>query len=428
VTRVKREGPGRHTVPVAILFLLTGALGAQVPEDQILSERVLSPQAEIDQAIAESRFHLGPVRLSPEVSIRDVTYDNNVYGTSESPRGDFRATVSAGLGLILPIASNVFLRAGISPAYTWYAELKERRFFGGSTSASFLVFANRLTLEGAAGAAKEDVIFSSEAQGRVIRNLGTIRLSAELRLFARLYLYGSGAIQRFRFTGPGAEGAIFDPSQTDRTDQSVRAELRYRLSEDVRVAAGYEETRAEFVSTPQQYDNRTRTVVGTIYYDRQSFFLHASGGYSDQKPINGSTVPTFSGLTGSSFASYALLSRLDVLAFANRGVSYGLASPYYIATRYGGGVVFKVGWRLKLQGSASLGSDRYTTPVSSAGQVVDRKDDIKSYGGGFDFLFSSRIQMKFIATESRYTSNVLGNDRSFFRFFGTLSYGGNLLR
>jgi len=428
VTRGEPEARGRLAVPAAILFLVAGALGAQVPEDQVLSERVLSPRGEIEQAIAESRFHLGPVWLSPEISIRDVTYDNNVYGTAENPTGDFRLTLSAGLGLILPATPNVFFRAGIFPAYTWYADLEGRRFFGGSTGASFLVFANRLTLEGRAGAAREDVIFSSEAQGRVIRNLQTARLGAELRLLTRLYLYASGGIERFRFTGPGAESAIFEPSATDRTDQSVRAELRYKWSEFVRVAAGYEETRAEFVNAPQLYDNRTRAVVGTIYYDRQKWFVHVSGGYRDQKPVNGSTAPPFSGLTGSSFVSYALFRRLDVQAFANRGVSYGLTSPYYVAERYGGGIVVKLGWRLRVQGSAILGSDRYATPVSSAGQLVDRKDDVTSYGGGFDFLFSPRIQMRFSATESRYNSNVAENDRSFFRFLVTLAFWGNLLR
>lgn len=428
MTRRSPEGTGRLAVTAAILFLVTGVLGAQVPEDQVLSERILSPREEIDKALAESRLHLGPVRLSPEVSIRDVTYDNNVYGSAENPTGDFRMTVSAGIGLILPVTPNVFFRAGIFPAYTWYAELEARRFFGGSTGASFLVFANRLALEGGAGAAREDVIFSSEAQGRVIRNLSTAQLAAELRLLARLYLYGKGEIQRFRFTGPGAEAPTFDPSTTDRTSRLVRVGLQYHWSESVKIGAGYEETRAEFVSTPQQYDNSTSAVIGTVYYDQPKFFLHVSGGYREGKPINGSTVPPFNGLTGSSFASYSLFPRLDLQAFASRGLSYGLSSPYYVATRYGGRIVLKVGWRLKLQAFGGSGTDAYSTPtLLPGGLLIDRKDDITGYGGGFDFLFSPRIQMRFVATESRYNSNVPGNDRSFFRFFSTLIFAGNLL-
>jgi hypothetical protein len=108
-------------------------------------------------------------------------------------------------------------------------------------------------------------------------------------------------------------------------------------------------------------------------------------------------------------------------------VNYGLTSSYYTSTRYGGGFALRVGWRLKLQGFASSGTDDYSTPFSSAGQLVDRKDDVTSYGGGLDFLFSPRIQMRLSSSEDRYTSNVPGYDRSFFRWSVSLNLGGNLL-
>ena len=415
---------------VAILLTgVTAQISAQLPTDTVVQTQVVTPREEIDRAMADSRVRLGPVRLSPEISIREATYDNNVYGTSENPTGDFRTTISAGFGLVLPVTPNVFVRAGIFPAYTWYAELVERRFFGGNAGASFVVYLNRLTVEGSAGASKEDVIFSTEAQGRVIQNLGTVRLGVEYRLLKRLFVYGEGQIQRFRFTGPGAEVSTFDPSTTDRTARLIRAGFGYRWSEDVRFAVGYEETRAEFVSAPEQYDNSTTAIIGTISYNKPKLKVEFSGGYREGGPIHGSAIRPFSGFTGSTSASYSLLRPLDLYAVANRNLSYGVSSPYYISTRYGGGVVLKVGWRLRLQGLLFAGSDEYTTPTALPdGQLVDRRDDVSGYGGGLDFTFTPRIQMRFSAWESRYNSNVPGNDRSFFRWFVSLNLGGNLLQ
>jgi len=48
--------------------------------------------------------------------------------------------------------------------------------------------------------------------------------------------------------------------------------------------------------------------------------------------------------------------------YATRGLSYGLASPYYVSSRYGAGAVVKVGWRIQPAGLRSLGTDSYTTP------------------------------------------------------------------
>ena len=263
----------------------------------------------------------------------------------------------------------------------------------------------------------------------MIEELDTFRLGAELRVLTRLFVYGEGQVQRFRYSEPGAEQTGPSVSTTDRTERGVRGEVRYRWTEDVRVAAGYEEKRAEFVSQPQQYDNVTRTVVGTVYYDRQRLFVKVSGGYSEEEPINDSTILPFSGFIGSGSVSYTLLRPLDLQAFAGRNLNYGVSSPYYISDRYGAGVVIRTGWRVSMRGFGSLGTDSYPTPVAvPEGGLVDRRDDVKEYGGSLDFLFTSRIQARFAATESRYNSNVPGNDRSFFRWSVSLLLGGNLLR
>lgn len=411
------------------VFLLSRALTGQPSTGEEISERSLLPRAEIDQAMAESRFRLGPVYLSPVIAIRDATYDNNIYGTSENPKGDFRTTVLAGVGLILPVGKNVFLRASAFPEYTWYAQLAERRFFGGNYGGSIRVFANRLTLEASGDYSKTDVLFSSEVQTRAIQELDTFRLGAELRVLPRLFVYGEGKLQLFRYSEPGAEQTGLSVSSTDRTTRGVRGEVRYRWNENVRLAAGYDETRAEFASLPQQYDNVTRAVVGTVYYDRGKLFVKVSGGFSEEKPIHDSTILPFSGFIGSGSVSYTLLRPLDLQAFAGRNLNYGLSSAYYVSERYGAGVVIRTGWRLSMGGFGSLGTDSYSTPVAvPGGGLVDRRDDVKDYGGSLDFLFTPRIHARFAATKSLYNSNVPGNDRSFFRWSVSLSFGGNLLK
>jgi hypothetical protein len=422
------ETPCR-AAPAVLLLALSGTLAGQIPTDQVSSERYVSPREEMEQEIAASRYHLGPIRLTPGIYVLDATYDNNVYGTTENPVGDFRTTIAAGLGLIAPVTPNIFIRGTVLPAYTWYATLEERRFFGGQYGGSFIIFANRLTLEGGGGYSRQDVLYSTENQQRVIQDLTAVGLGAEYRLLRRLYLFAGGRIQWFQYTGPGAPGAIYSPSTTDRTTSLVRAELRYKWMESLMLAAGAEQTQAEFVYTPEQYDNRTRAIIGSLNWDRPRYFIHFFGGYREGKPIHGSTIPPFSGFTGGGTASYSLFRWLDVNAAGGQTLSYGTASPYYIVTRYGGGLVFNIGWRLKLRGFGELGNDSYTTlTLLSDGQSVYRKDEVTDYGGGLEFLFTSRLGLSFVATESRYNSNVPGVDRSFFRWSVSLRFGGNLLQ
>ncbi len=419
----------RRAAIAAALFMMPGLLAGQAPTGEEISERSLLPRAEIEQAMANSRYRLGPVYLSPEIAIREATYDSNIYGTIENPLGDFRTTVAAGFGLVLPVGNNVFFRANAFPEYTWYEKLVQKRFFGGKYGGSVRVFANRLTLEGSGDYSKTDVLYSSEVQAHVIEEVDTARLGAELMVLSRLFVYGEGKLERFGYSGPGTEIGTLFASRTNRTAKSVRGEIRLRWNENVRIAAGYEETRAEFVSLPEQYDNVTRVVVGTVYYDRGKLFVKASGGYTEERPIHGSTILPFSGMTGSGSVSYTLLRPLDLQAFAGRNLNYGLSSTYYISERYGAGLAIRTGWRISLRGYGSLGTDSYTTPVAVSGDgLVDRRDDVKEYGGSLALLLTSRIQASFTVTENRYTSNVPSYDRSFFRWTVSLSLGGNLLK
>jgi hypothetical protein len=414
--------------PALLFVAFSRTLAGQMPTDEVPKENLVTPQNEVQKELAAGRYSLGPVRLTPAFYIADATYDNNVYGSSENPVGDFRVTIAGGVSLIAPVTPSFFVRATVLPAYTWYATLQERRFFGGNYGGSFLLFANRLSIQGGGGYSREDVLYSTENQQRVIQNLWTAGLGVEYRLLTRLSVYAGGRFQSFQYTGPGAPEALYSPSTTDRSTYLVRAELRYQLVEDLTVAAGAEETQALFVYTPDQYDNRTRAIIGSVYWDRPRYFIHFFGGYRDGYAIHGSTIPPFSGFTGGGYASYSILRWLQVNGFGGRTLSYGTGSPYYVVTRYGGSLGLNIGWRMKLQGFGALGNDSYSTPtVEPDGQLVYRKDDVTTYGGGLQLLITSRLQLSFLATESRYNSNLPQYDRSFFRWFVSLGFGGNLL-
>ena len=170
-------------------------------------------------------------------------------------------------------------------------------------------------------------------------------------------------------------------------------------------------------------------LIASYYYDRKKLFVKVSGGYSELRPFHGSTILPFSGPTGSGSVSYKPLRPLELQAFAGRRLNFGVSSPYYVSERYGGAVVIRTGWRVSLRGFGTLGTDSYSTPVEvPAVGLVDRLDDVKEYGGSLELFFTSRIQARFNVTESRYNSNVPGNDRSYFRWSVSLLLGGNLLQ
>src|SRR6185295_20290484 len=83
-----------------ILCLLAGDVRAQFlkytppggPE-----ETPESRQADIERQVEEARYHLGPVRIAPWASLRDIAYVRNVFTTGAELPADVTATLGLGL-------------------------------------------------------------------------------------------------------------------------------------------------------------------------------------------------------------------------------------------------------------------------------------------------------------------------------------------
>jgi hypothetical protein len=147
--------------------------------------------------------------------------------------------------------------------------------------------------------------------------------------------------------------------------------------------------------------------------------------------VNGSTFPNYSTTTGSYFASYFILKRLEIQAYGFRGTSYGLTSenPYFFSTSNGGGINLGVGQRLTLRGYGEFGINDFPVPVvlPGGGSVV-RKDKTSSYGGGFSYAFLKQASLTALASEVKLDSNVPGQSRTVTRITTTINLSGDFSR
>ncbi len=400
----------------------------QVTSDQVPRERTIPLRQQIDGEMAESRFQLGPIRLEPELNLRNIGYDSNVFGTPENPVSDWTATVSAGVDALLPIGRKLYLRGAVLPEYTWFAELKDRRNLGGHFDGALLALFNRMSLEAGAGSDESLANVSSEIQRPVVSNTSRVYAKSEIDVLRRLSLFGDWEGHDLNYDQPADAGNAYDVTLLDRRDTVARGGIRYHFRPWFDIAVGAEKTRAEFDKQPEVRDNQsTATVIG-IHYDRPRSFLELWAGQRKGEALNGSQFPTYSGTTGSYFASYFLRRRLELQAFGSRSIVPGLfvANPYFVEIRNGAGISSAVGSRTTLRLYGEIGTNDYPVEVVVGGEnVTKRADDVKTYGGGFSFRLFRTVHLVIDASESKYTSNISGFDRSIFRVTSGLSFRGD---
>jgi hypothetical protein len=415
---------------IALLVVCSAGIAvtasAQLESDEVPHARTISPSEALRQELEDSRYHFGPMRVRPLFSLHDVGYDNNVLGTSTNQTGDFHSTLGVGAHGILPVGSKMYLQGTVLPEYTWYQKLTDRRSFGGDYAGSLLGLFNRMSLEAGADIFRGSTILNSEQETRVPGTRTSLFGRAEVEILKRLSIYGSAESQRQRYR-PVSDDPIIETSikGIERNETAARGGLRYRFASYVDFSLGVEHTNTRFLAGTDR-DNHSDAVILGVHYDRPRSFINLSVGARTGKADHPGVFPDYSTTTGSYYASHLLSAPLTFDVYGHRGIGYSLTATnaYYLETRNGVGATVTVGRRLALRGFGEGGSNAYPLPILVGSSQVKRTDQAVTAGGGIAIRLYRKVALSLLASNSRYTSNIAGNDRSVFRVTTGLSFTG----
>lgn len=405
---------------LAASFFLVAPAFAQMTSDVVPRERLVPAREQLRREIEQARYRVGPFRLEPRFLLRDVGYNNNVFGTAEDHVSDWTATAVAGVHWTLPFGEKAYLRGDALPEYTWYNELADRRFLGGTYNASAIALFERVSLEATVGTREGLTIVSSEIDASVIQKSDDIRVEGDLELRPSLFLFGSAATRGLEFD---AESAGFEAGELalvrnlDRDDQAIRAGLRYKIRSFFDVSVAAEQTSAEFVRDAARRDNETEAILVGLHYDLPRFYVNLIGGRREARPSNGSAFPAFSANTGSLFMQYRLAAPITAELYGHRRITFGIFAdtPYFLENRIGGSAIADVGQRIAFRLFGDTGSNEYQQPLLVAGAPVVRADDVLTYGVGMSYRLYRGLSLVASVAQSDFDSNLNQFDRSIIR-------------
>lgn len=408
---------------LAVAFLaalgLAGTLSAQLADDRVPHERTVPLREQVKNELATYPRRLGPIRLFPQFQLRNFGYNSNVYGTEDDPTSDYTATVAAGARYLVPFGQKVFLRGDVMPEYTYYHELEENRTLGGNYTGSLLGLYNRMSFEVGASRTDQVQVVSSESERVAEANINGAVARLEVDVLPRVALFGSFVQRDYSYDVQGSDGnaPLFD--QLERSDDAVRAGVRYRVTSFFDVSAAMEKTTSEFEVEPALRDNESDAMLVGVHYDRPRMFVDLSAGLREgEGSLDGTAYPDYSELTGSYYLNYKLGRPVELETYGNRSVVNGLfvSNPWFLETRGGAGVVFHAGDRVIVRAFGETGSNEYPEPVLVGGaDIVQRADDVLTYGTTLAFRIWRSAALEVGATQTEYDSNIDGFDRSVLR-------------
>lgn len=376
----------------------------------------------LDKAAEDARWHLGPVRLAPWWELRDIQYVDNSLGASGDEKGDFTASMGAGLRAYFHTGPKIYWVVRALPEYVWWRENTERRRLGGRYGVGAFAFFNRLTVEATGEKTLEQAFVSPEVAA--LARAGSARggVVADLAITDRISLFTEVKRSELRTEVSGDE-APFD--QFDRDETFLRGGARYRLRRGFSIGLGVERATIDFIDAPGRQD-RSSTGTSPFFQLRQQnedrfFNLEVASRSADPRP--GSSFVPFDSATARLTAGFNTGNRLSSSVYGGRGIVYTLAEgySYLVDDRVGAALDVKVSQRTSARLFVEAGRNDYR---AIAPETPERRDDLLAYGASLTLATgrSSSVGLRFSRLDIR--SDLAGFDRSVTSIGGGITFRG----
>jgi hypothetical protein len=428
IMRLKTQAAMTATIAMTTLglLLMAGSAGAQFqytapggPEEQPASRKEA-----LELEVTRARYRLGPMRVAPWATLRDVAYVRPIISAGEPLPADFTATVGAGFRAYLRNGPKVTWTLGVLPEYVWWHKQTGRRLLSGRYQAGFHGFFNRLTLEATAGREQALQIVTPEVPILASSRTDKAEVLTELELTPALFAFVSGsALEQTNLEDDTRDPRLEILRLLDRRERVARGGLRWQPRQELSLGLGVEGSRADFSRSAVARSNSGTAPLALFSYRGHRLGFEGEVAFRSLEARRGSAFVPYHKPTGRAALMLGSGRTLAGTLYASRNLIYSLASNYaYLQdNRLGFSLQGSLGYRFHISGFVETGPDEYTAFVAGS---PNRRDDVTSYGTTIDYNITQDLIVGLKGLRSSFVSNLPGTDRTYTSVGLTVNFGG----
>jgi hypothetical protein len=362
---------------------------------------------------------IGPLRISPSLTLSDMGVDNNVLNEPVAPKSDFTFTISPRADLQLRMR-RLLLKYTTATEYVYFHEYSSERGTNTSSSARVDVELGRLAPYATIHGLNSRKRINNEVDERARhRDLG-YTAGVSFKFASRTSVVVNGQHQTIEYD-PEEEfrGVKLEESFNGRRrGMDVGLSVALTPITSLTVAVAREEQR--FALSPERDSNSWRLAPTVIFPAIGVLTGNAAIGYRRFEPLS-PTVPGYSGLIATVGIGATIYSRHQMALLFGRDVqySYDLDSTYYVGT--GGSVTWTwlLGGPIDIRGTG----ERYLMDY----RLGRPSDTSLSYGGGIGYRFTNRARLGInVNWQRRESGSSAEREYRNKRIFAGLSWGTTL--
>lgn len=399
-----------------LLALIAGLLALLIP--------VLARAQDATGDSAETaRLRLGPLGLTPRISLTNVGIDTNVLNQDVNPQRDFTMTFLPGVDSWLRVGrARLSGRSGAELVY--FRKVGTQRSVGFSQQGRIALALNRVTPYFVADYMDSSRRPNAEIDARVRQTTKTLMAGVTLRVGWRAVVDLAARQQRLaleeeQFLGVNLAEAL------DRRTQRFAGDLRIQLTPLTTFVVKNSIQRDRFTFSSERDSDSIGVVPGLEFKPRALISGSAFVGYRHFRPRQ-TNQSVFSGVVAAVALSYLAGDSTRFNGKLDRDVDYSFepAQPYFVST--GGNVsmtqalggrwdVIVRGGRQRLDYRNLIGATPAVTPL--------RLDRIVIVGTGLGYRLGIDARIGFDINYGRRLSPLVNRRYSGVQFGGSFTYG-----
>ncbi len=388
-----------------------------------LTPAPLSAQSIADDAPERARMRLGPMGITPSVSLTRLGIDTNVFNEFEDPKRDLTLTLTPQVDGWMRLGRSR-LHVGGRSDLVYFERYASERSVDGSINGRLEVGGARLTpwIAGSHETGRQRIGYEVDLRFR--RRIDEVTGGVDARLGARTRL--GLALRRTVYDHD--PDAVFESRNLrevlNRRAEGLGVRFRYALTPLTTIAIDTDAGRDRFEFATSRDTRSYRVDAG---FDLEPSALISGRGRIGYRRLDGvsSELPVYSGLVASVAAGSTIGGRTRVDVRSERDVTYSWEPdyPYYVLTGATVTATPRLTDRWDVQ--ARLGRYRmaYRPTVGAATLLADRLDTYGVYGTGLGFHLGRDLRVGFNVDRERRTSTVQRRFYEGYRAGVSVTYG-----
>ena len=264
----------------------------------------------VDEVRREASGHVGPLYFTPQLLLKELGVDSNVFNAAGDPKSDFTFTLGPRADAWIPVARRALFQVRAATDLVWYATYATERSIDPQFLGRSEIYIRRITLfaEGEYVNTRERLNYEVDARARHVENNASAGVA--VRLTPKFSVEVAGRIDETRFDADEEFDGVRLQRTLDHKATGYSVAARHRVTPLTTVVVRYERIDDEFRFSPLRDSHSVRVMPGVEFKPRALIKGSAYVGYRKFTPSAADVLPEFSGLVGQ-LGSLVHAARLD---------------------------------------------------------------------------------------------------------------------